>query len=368
MEQKKCLLIDQYSSIGGGQTIFLNLIQACLQAGIFVTALFPHGGELERKVKNEFGEKVVTVHLRESNLTRGRKNLLDILKSALFTLSFLKFLRLLKQHDYIYTNGPRIFPAVLFASYFVKRRYIYHLHLEHSKKEKRLIVAIAKRPTTHRVIANSNFLYKQLCEFDQSIRDNPKVIVIENSLTPALSCLPFVDRFSKSEDFHVATFGRISYEKGQDLIVDAALQLPDWNFFLVGDADFAFERELRRRSPTNVKFVPKVDEPAKLIDESNIKICVMPSRVDESFGLAAIESMAASCIAILSGQGELPNIARRTSALIFDSPHNLAANLERLQKTPAAELTELARGQFSKTKSEYSFDIFAQKIKELFRK
>jgi glycosyltransferase involved in cell wall biosynthesis len=366
MEPKRCVLIDQYSTVGGGQTVFLNVIRACLKAGISVTALFPHGGELERRMKAEFGNELKMLDIKELNLTRGRKNLVDFGKTFFFLMYFLKFLPLLKQQDFIYVNGPRLFPAALFCSYFLKRRFIYHLHIEHTEREKRLVVRLAMRPTTHRVIANSQFLYNQLCEFDSRLRDNPRLILIENSLSPRLSALPFCNRFEGNNRFNVVTFGRISYEKGQDLILDMALQFPHWNFFLAGIGEFAFEQDLRKRAPANLTFLGEVADISKAVTEHRLQISVVPSRVPEAFGMVAIESMASSCFTIASNQGELPNLAARTLVPVFESTGSLQSLLQGLQTRPVEETEQIAQQQFSKTKEQFSFEPFAEKIQAVF--
>ena len=361
------MLIDQYPTIGGGQTVFLNVIRACLQGGISVTALFPHGGELERRMKAEFGNELNIVDIKALNLTRGRKGLVDFGKTFFFLIYFLKFLPLLKQHDFIYINGPRLFPAALFCSYFLKRRFIYHLHLEHTEREKRLVGWLASRPTTHRVIANSRFLYNQLCEFDPKLANNARFIMIENSLSPRLSALPFRNRFEQSDRFNVVTFGRISYEKGQDLILEMAGQFPDWNFFLAGIGEFAFEQDLRKRAPGNLTFLGEIEDIPETATKLGLQISVVPSRASEAFGLVAIESMAGSCLTIASNQGELPNLAARTSALVFDSVSNLQLLLQNLQSRTVGELQQIAHEQFSRTKEHFSFESFAEKIQGVFQ-
>ena len=362
MNNRKCLFIDQYAGVAGGQVIFLNLLSSALDAGLPVTAAFPHGGELERRVKNQFGDRLRSIAIPEPKLTRGNKTWIDKLKYMLFSLYFIKLLPLMRQHDLIYVNGPRYYFPAWMASWFIRKQFVYHIHLDHNVAEKRLIRRIAHSAKTHALIANSSFIYERLLSFDRRLARNKKLMMIENSLPPLLSNLPFCNRFGQTSRYHIAIIGRISQGKGQDIVVQLAPYFPACTFFLIGESEEPFTANLRSRIPANVFIRPATEDFIGTINTLPVHYSLVPSRIPESFGMVAIESMAASCITIVSGAGELKNIAERTSCFVYDSLESLTQLLHDLFQKSSEQLEQIAREQYTKTKQHYGFEAFQNQI------
>jgi len=366
----KCLFLDQYAKIGGGQAILLNILHVAMEEGHEVTAMFPGGDELERKVRSLYGEKIRIIPIRELNLTPGRKGLLDTLKMLLYTLYFLRFLYLFRRQELIYVNGPRLYFPAFLLSQWMHRRFLYHVHLVHPRTELRLLARILESERTDSVILNSQYAYEQFIASEPAAATNPKLWIIENSLSPAYSKLSFEDRFQQPGKLNAAVIGRISPEKGQDILLELAPKLPDIDFYVIGDPDFAgreFLERLKRNSIPNILYYGKTENLEGTIRAIPIHISLVPSRWPEPFGLVAIESMAMSCITILSGTGELKNIALRTSALVYDCPENLELLLLWLRSADPAELVAVVHKQFTAVMENYSFEMFRQKISGLLK-
>ncbi len=287
---------------------------------------------------------------------------MDKLKYMLFSMYFVKLLPLMKEHDLIYVNGPRYYFPVWMASWFIQKQFVYHIHLDHNVAEKRLIRRIAHSKKTHALIANSSFIYERLLSFDRRLGTNKKLITVENSLPPLLSSLPFCNRFGRTSDIHIAIIGRISQAKGQDIVLQLAPHYPSCSFFLIGESEEPYTQNLRSRIPSNVILHPATEDFINTINALSVQYSLVPSRIPESFGMVAIESMAASCITIVSGAGELANIASRTSCFVYDSLESLIKMLDDLFQKGSEELEQIARQQYAKTKEHYGFKAFKDQI------
>ena len=103
------------------------------------------------------------------------------------------------------------------------------------------------------------------------------------------------------------------------------------------------------------------------IDELGIQISLVPSRIEESFGLVAIESMACSCLTLGSERGALSEISRITGMLTFDidAPLSLDTRLRELLLSDAQNLHDLARRQHRHATEQYALTRFRRKVAHL---
>src|SRR5438552_234857 len=82
----KILFLDQYSSMGGAQTILLELIQSAAQKSDQIGVCIPMGGNLESALGGLSIKQVKKYPALECHLTVGKKTTWDILKMFLFTI------------------------------------------------------------------------------------------------------------------------------------------------------------------------------------------------------------------------------------------------------------------------------------------
>lgn len=364
---KRILFLDQYATLGGGQTVLLQLCPLFRDLGWKVTVAFPMGGEVERRMRQIQDIKIV--HLDPLELSSGKKTLKDVWQLAKYSIKQLKLLSLIDQNDVVYVNGPRLFPIAWGISFLRPRnKFIYHVHLDHSRSEKELILRILRNPHTTKVIVNSEFTKSRLLEFHKDFGRSEKIQLLENALGPQYTDLTYRPPQHAGKSLRFVTVGRISSEKGQGFIVDLAKLHPDQLFFLVGAADFSdskFSDYLRQNAPQNVIFAGKTTDVPKFIRDNQISAAIVPSQVNESFGLVAIEAMASSCATIVSDRGELPNIAKRTGAWVFKDHGELGKSIQRLMEFDEIELGYLVKGQFDAAKKLYSPARFESDVKKL---
>src|SRR5690606_28037918 len=98
------------------------------------------------------------------------------------------------------------------------------------------------------------------------------------------------------------------------------------------------------------------------LDTRDIQFSLVPSRCEESFGLAAIEGMACSCLTIVSGRGGLAEIAAQTGALVAKDEADLSSVLDDLAGRSPDQLAALARNQHAATLAAYAPQLFEAKI------
>lgn len=359
------LLVDQYGEIGGGQTVFLQVLEALLAAGAQVEAAIPLGGGLEQAIR----ARVAGIRLRPIPplaLTAGSKGLPDALALAAYTARLVRGMDL-RGCDQVYVNGARLFPAFLLLAQRARARFTYHLHIDYSLLEKAIIAAALHHPRTHRVLANSRFIHERVARSLGPLTRSAKLTLLENALSREQSALAFEDR--SSGPLQAVVIGRVIAEKGHPLILDLALRHPGIHFHILGDADFgagAYLEALRARAGRNVSFHGRVRDVHGAIRALGAQLCLVPSRWQEPFGLVAIEAMAMSCLTITSGRGGLAEIARRTGAWVCRSDTEWEQALARVEAMPRAQLGALAREQHAATQQEYAWSRFEREVRELF--
>ena len=365
----KVLFVDQFAAIGGGQRSLLALLQVAADAGHTVELLAPGGGALEAEVRRKFGDAVPFHPLEEPQLRRGRKSLGDFFRLARASAALLTRRALLAQFDLIYINGPRLYPSAWIASWFLKRRFIYHVRLEHSPAEKEMISWIARGKQTSAVVFNSPYNLGMFLSAKPGLRANLRLGCIENCLYPPYDTMPFTRRFSAATARRtVAIIGRVSPEKGHQILERMSLQFPQLDFVILGDLRPQHQDyldELLRNCGKNVRYAGFAEDVPAALAKHNVQVSLVPSLWNESFGLVAIESMAASCLTIVSDRGMLPEIARRTGAWMFQDPAELETLLQRVANGEEAQLNEVAQAQYEAVQREFGFSRFAQRIQRL---
>jgi len=113
-------------------------------------------------------------------------------------------------------------------------------------------------------------------------------------------------------DGSVLTVATVSNEvdskrKGLPDFVKVATEFPDREFVLVGRLAEHVAASLRRRAPSNVNFVGRLDDDQLLERYRRASVYVQVS-AHEGFGLALAEAMACGCTPVVSNRGALPEV------------------------------------------------------------
>jgi glycosyltransferase involved in cell wall biosynthesis len=116
--------------------------------------------------------------------------------------------------------------------------------------------------------------------------------------------------------------GRLSYEKGVDLLIDAARDV-DMQVVIAGDGP---ERAaLERQAGPNVAFVGHLDRPQLADALARAAVLVAPSRGQEPFGLGVIEAAAAGVPSVVTRVGGMPEIVRDGETGVVVEPFSAEA-------------------------------------------
>lgn len=197
------IFFDQNSSVGGGQIVLLNSIEAARKIADRVILVAPLGGALEQRILARFGDAVELFHVNEAVLTVGHKTLSDVPRFLFFNFSILRYWRLVRDADLIYVNGGRVIFGALLLSLLCRRPALYHLHIDHSRLEKLLFVLVSRFRFSVGFIANSEFNLRKFQTDCPSLAEDSRVVAVENALDRRYENLRFVDRFALPKQLRV---------------------------------------------------------------------------------------------------------------------------------------------------------------------
>ena len=358
---KKIVFIDQYGFLGGGQQVLVELALAAQTLLCEVVALIPKGSCAEKLAS--MGVQVV--HIPECRLNNGEKSLCDVGRFITCGLHiFFQQRKLLQHTDMIYINGSRLMPLALFSMLFWKKKIIFHIHLNHSKLEKNIFSYVIQFKNTAAIIVPSVFIRDQLCKFSP-VFANSKLRLVENGLDSRFSQVPFQNRFSGKPISHIGIVGRISPEKGQDILPSLAQVFPQLTFHVLGDAAFsgkAYEQNLHAASPENVIFHGWVDDIPAKINEIGLQICLVPSRCLEAAPLVPLQMLAMGCLVAVRSLGGLADLAEELNLPSFCSDQDIPGCLRTMLEMPPSQLAQQSRKGYDAVMGRYGHAAFQERL------
>ncbi|MBZ5596315.1 MAG: glycosyltransferase family 4 protein [Acidobacteriia bacterium] len=187
------------------------------------------------------------------------------------------------------------------------------------------------------VTACSRYLLRQAAKVESSI--TPKAHVIHNGID--------LERFEDRSCYphprpYLLAYGRLVYQKGFDLLVRAFAQIapmyPDLDLIIAGEG--AERNELERLSAqsgvgSRVYFQGRASQPEIIRLLNGCRLVAVPSR-HESFGIVALEALAAGRPVLATRVGGLPEVTEGAPVnLVEPAVEDLVAGLnEMLSETP----------------------------------
>lgn len=150
---------------------------------------------------------------------------------------------------------------------------------------------------TNAFIAISAFLKDKLVA---SGLPNDKVHVVYNMASAPESAT------DASQGGYALFCGRLSEEKGLDVLLEAARRAPDVPVRIAGDGEL--RATLEKTAPPNVAFLGLQDRSALAALYAGARFAIVPSTWWETFGLVAVEAMGHGLPVIAAGSGALPEI------------------------------------------------------------
>ena len=196
---------------------------------------------------------------------------------------------------------------------------------------------------------------------------DPRVQVVPNGLDARFSDIPFQDRFTGRPLQHIGIVGRVSPEKGQDVLIPLAKHFPQLQFHVLGDAAFSsadYYERLKREAPENVHFHGWVDNLPAKVNEIGLQVCLVPSRVKEAAPLVPLQMAALSCLVIVRKLGALEDVAHGLNLRKFDEDKELLVLIAELCRNELAILTGATQNAYAGIPF-YSHDEFQKRLMEL---
>lgn len=365
---KHIVFLEQYGSLGGGQQVLLELVRAALHSGFQATVLIPEGPCSDRL--RSLGAQVIAV---------SKKGIADIFRFAWYGCrTFLSHISLLRHAGLIYVNGNRLLPVALLAQLLLGRKAAYHIHLNHGGLERKLFLLTLRLKSTRALVLPSEFIRRELLAADVRFAD-PRVQVVPNGLDARFSDIPFQDRFTGRPLQHIGIVGRVSPEKGQDVLIPLAKHFPQLQFHVLGDAAFSSEdyyERLKREAPENVHFHGWVDDLPVKVNEIGLQVCLVPSRCPpespgrsfEAAPLVPLQMAALSCLVIVRRLGALEDVARELGLETFEKDEELFIVLEKLCRNDILSHMSSANTFFTSCIYDFSNDKLQTRFSELLQR
>lgn len=190
--------------------------------------------------------------------------------------------------------------------------------------------------------------------------DEKKILVIPNSIDAPESYMPITGDY-------VAYIGRLSYEKGYDLLVEVARRNPAIQFRFAG----AMRGQSNKEIPENVQFVGYLQKEALTDFICQSRFVVMPSRCYEGFPMAILEAACYGKPTIGPAHGGFTEIIGEGESsvgrlFIPNSLEDLERQIVSLWQDPE-EIARLGQLAFDKLQREYSSEVIYKKWNRLFQ-
>jgi glycosyltransferase involved in cell wall biosynthesis len=351
---RNILLVDNGRHLGGGQVIASHIIDSVINTDYQIDVGCDVNSTFWKLVKSKY-QNVRLYHIEELRLTKGKKNALDFFRIISYLIRNLFYgLSVIKRYDLVYINSTRSIFTIGVSCALSRTPFVIHIHLIHKPLELAIIGIFSRLKICKHVIACSELVENNLKEICGS-----KVLTICNSLHQSYSRKTITK--SRRIPRRVGFFGDLSIEKGFDIFLAVASRLPEISFFAAGTAS-TYSLALNDSLPMNVSLLASVNDLPQLIEELDISIVLVPSRVSESFGMVAVESVAAGCMVLVSGKGYLRVLASELQLYVCDGIDQYVEHIQTLFNLDNKEFFDMVLHSQNSVKDKYSFDKFQKNI------
>ena len=215
-------------------------------------------------------------------------------------------------------------------------------------------------------IAPSRFLKNKLIEFGM---DREKIIYIPNFID--------LNKYEPNYDFedYFLYFGRISMEKGIDLLIDAFCNLnhKKIKLIIVGDGPIRaeMERKVEKLNNKNIKFTGYLSRSKLKKIIQNALAIILPSQWYENAPMSVLEAFAYGKPVIGAKIGGITEmIDEEINGYLFKAGDidDLKIKMESMIKKDKFKIIEMGKNAREKVKKEYNAELHYEKLMEVYEK
>lgn len=362
------LLVGGGNIIAGKEIMLLSLGRGLRDAGFnveFVTSIWGGKDKFVTRLESE-SFRFHRLRLGFISITLGWNPIMWTLDQLRYWPSLVagyrKVVRRAAPAAVIHTNWHH---ALLLLPFLNPRRDIYWNHeiIPKQRRHRRVFRAIADRVAL--VVCVSHAAARSL----EALGIDPaKLVVIHNSLPPE----PALPVLEPKKPLRLGIIGQIGAWKGHDDVLDALAILSkgpeDVIVRIFGQADSEYSAELERKAAAlgiadRVQWMGFVSRQVDIY--GRIDVCLMPSRVEESFGLAALEAGRNGRPVICTALGGLAEIVKHgeTGFLIGSCrPDQLAEAIEIFLRRPEL-IVSMGDAARKRVQGEFSHESFVEKFR-----
>ena len=180
-----------------------------------------------------------------------------------------------------------------------------------------------------------------------------------NTIPPASS--------SQQHAPYVLYVGRLSDEKGVDVLIDAAAQVPELGVKIAGDGPQEGALRARAARLPNVEFLGRVEGERKFQLMREARAVAFPSVCYENFSLVLLEALSVGTPIIASRLGGLPTILNEGADSLFFAPGDANSLAERLRQALANPelMLQLGKRGLEVTLQEYTEARHYQRLTDI---
>lgn len=357
------LCVDQFSSVGGGQSCLLDLLPAFLNRGWSVEVALPSPGPFQKKVRS-LG--VETHLLCTGPYTSMNKPPRETARYAMELPGLAwKLIRLCRRRkiDLLYVNGPRFLPAAACAARLLSIPSIFHCHHRITQHIAVRLTGAALRLSRAHVIACCRYAVEPL----RAYINHGCLRIIYNGV----GALAAPRSNAPGRGRRIGVIGRIEPEKGQLEFVAAAgllfRQFPDCTFSIVGEPLFSGVDYLRKVKEASgdlpVEFTGWRIDIADVF--ANLDLLVVPSTDLDATPRVILEAFAAGVPVVAFPVGGIPELVEDGQTGFLASgitPAALSRCMEVVLKSSPEDRAALIARARHRWEEQFSLDAFQRNV------
>jgi glycosyltransferase involved in cell wall biosynthesis len=168
-----------------------------------------------------------------------------------------------------------------------------------------------------------------------------------------------VRKYLQKTVFDVGYVGRLSEDKGMDLLIQLKKEMPEIGITTIGSGPY--KNLLEENGIRNYPFMKK-EEVACFMQ--NLDLLVLPATKTDPFGLVVIEAIAANCPTLITNKVGVSDYLVNNKETFIVDPEDFVAKVKELYKKP--NLLAEVKANTDSTKSKFELEVMLKSYGKLF--